>query len=165
MTASTEKQKTTATGRPVLAVVGAGSLVWGRSIVVDIMCNPDLVDAEIRLIDIMPDRLALVQEWLEFAKQVKGWGHSISAHTDLREGLRGVTACLTAISVGGDRQWRYDSMHPQLDGIFQTVGDTTGPGGAVRALRHAPALKKIAQTLVEVGAPSPILIQTTNQPK
>jgi alpha-galactosidase len=162
MTASTEKQKTTATGRPVLAVVGAGSLVWGRSIVVDIMCNPDLADAEIRLIDIMPDRLALVQEWLEFAKQVKGWGHSISAHTDLREGLRGVTACLTAISVGGDRQWRYDSMHPQLDGIFQTVGDTTGPGGAVRALRHAPALKKIAQTLVEVGAPSPILIQTTN---
>jgi hypothetical protein len=33
--------------------------VWGRSIVVDIMCNPDLADAEIRLIDIMPDRLAL----------------------------------------------------------------------------------------------------------
>jgi alpha-galactosidase/6-phospho-beta-glucosidase family protein len=59
MTASAEKQKTVATGRPVVAVVGAGSLVWGRSIVVDIMCNPDLADAEIRLIDIMPDRLAL----------------------------------------------------------------------------------------------------------
>jgi len=145
-----------------LAIVGAGSLVWGRSIVVDIMCNPDLAGAEIRLIDVLPDRLALVHEWLEFAKQAKSWGHALSAHTDLREGLRGVTACLTAISVGGDRLWRYDAMHPQLDGIFQPVGDTTGPGGAIRALRHAPALGKIARTLVAVGAPSPVLIQLTN---
>lgn len=147
---------------PILAIVGAGSLVWGRPIAVDLMSNPDLASAEIRLIDVLPDRLALVHEWLEFAKRAKGWTHRITAHTDLREGLRGVTGCLTAISVGGDRLWRYDATHPQLDGIFQPVGDTTGPGGAVRALRHAPALKLIATTLAEVGAPDPVLIQLTN---
>ena len=78
--------------RPVIALVGAGSLVWGRSIVVDIMSNPDLSDAEIRLIDILPDRLALLQEWLTFVQRAKGWKHRISAHTDLAEGLRGVHA-------------------------------------------------------------------------
>ena len=72
------------------------------------------------------------------------------------------TLCTTAISVGGDRMWRYDATHPQLDGIFQPVGDSTGPGGAVRALRHAPALRKIARTLAEVGAPNAVLIQLTN---
>jgi len=137
---------------PVLAIVGAGSLVWGRSIAVDLMSNPDLATAEIRLIDVLPDRLALVHEWLEFAKRAKGWTHRITAHTDLREGLRGFSGCLTAISIRGDRLWRYNATHPQLDGVFQPVGGIKGPGGAVRAPRHAPALKLIATTLAEVGA-------------
>jgi len=126
------------------------------------MTNSDLAEAEFRLIDVLPNRLALVHEWLEFAKLRKGWKHTISTYTDLREGLRGATACLTAIAVGGDRLWRYDAMHPQVDGIFQPVGDTVGPGGAVRALRHAPALRHVAITLAEVGSPNPVLLQLTN---
>lgn len=149
--------------RPVITIVGAGSLNWGRRIVVDILRNPDLNTCAIRLVDVDPDRLNLVLEWCEIARVVLGLeGVSITAHTDLRAGLAGATACLTAISVGGDRLWRYDVMHPQLDGVFQAVGDTTGPGGAVRALRHAPALRKIAQTLADVGAPNAVLIQLTN---
>ncbi len=147
---------------PVLTIVGAGSLNWGRHIVVDMMLNPDLVGAEIRLVDLNEKRLAMVLEWCEFARRRLGCGHKISAHTDLKEGLRGATACLTAIAVGGDRLWRYDSTHPQLDGIFQAVGDTTGPGGAIRALRHAPVMRGIAQTLAEVGALNALLLQLTN---
>jgi len=147
---------------PVIAIVGAGSLNWGCLIVVDILLNPDLQDAEIRLIDVLPERLAMVHAWCDFARRSLNGSQRITAHTDLREGLRGATACLTAISVGGDRLWRYDSMHPQLDGIFQPVGDTTGPGGAVRALRHAPAMRRIAQTLAEVGRPDALLLQLTN---
>ena len=149
-------------GKPVLAVVGAGSIVWGRSMVVDIFCNEDLKDAEIRLIDVNAERLALILEWIEFARVRMGGNHRVTAHVDLTEGLRGVTGCMTAISVGGDRLWRYDAMHPQLDGIFQSVGDTVGPGGAVRALRHAPALRRIAQELARVGQPGAVLIQLTN---
>lgn len=147
---------------PVLTIVGAGSINWGRHIVVDMMLNPDLSSAEIRLVDLNERRLAMVLEWCEFARRRLGCKHQISAYTDLKEGLRGATACLTAISVGGDRLWRYDSTHPQLDGIFQAVGDTTGPGGAIRALRHAPVIRGIAQTLAEVGAPNPLLLQLTN---
>lgn len=147
---------------PVLTIVGAGSLNWGRHIAVDMMLHPDLAGAEIRLVDLNEQRLAMVNEWCEFARRRLGCGHRISAHTDLKEGLRGATACLTAISVGGDRLWRYDSTHPQLDGIFQAVGDTTGPGGAIRALRHAPVMRSIAQTLAEVGAPDALLLQLTN---
>lgn len=148
--------------RPVVAIVGAGSLHWGRSIVVDLMSHPDLANAEIRLIDVLEDRLMLVHEWCEFARQRMGYSQNITAHTALREGLIGATACLIAISVGGDRLWRYDATHPQLDGIFQPVGDSTGPGGALRALRHAPALRKIGLTLAEVGHPGALLLQLTN---
>jgi len=126
------------------------------------MLHPDFAGAEIRLIDIAPERLALVAEWLEFARRRSGATCRLSAHTDLATGLRGCTGCLVAISVGGDRLWRYDAMHPQLDGIFQSVGDSTGPGGALRALRHAPPMVRIAETLAEVGAPDAVLIQLTN---
>lgn len=139
--------------RPVIAIVGAGSLTWGRRITVDLMLHPDLDNAEIRLVDVLEDRLALVHEWCELARKRIGTNQTLTAHTNLREGLKDVTACLTAISVGGDRLWRYDATHAQLDGIFQPVGDTTCFGGALRALRHAPAMKKIAETLSEVGHP------------
>ena len=147
---------------PVIAVVGAGSLVWGRRIVVDLLRNPDLDGAEIRLIDIDADRISLVLEWCRIAADRIGGSCQLSAHTELEEGLRGATACLTAISVGGDRLWRYDYLHPHLDGIFQPVGDTIGPGGTIRALRHAPALRTVAQTLADVGAPGALLLQLTN---
>jgi len=147
---------------PIIAIVGAGSIVWGRQTAIDILLHPDLCDAEIRLLDISRERLDLVHEWIEFARRCAGSKCRISSHTNLAEGLQNATACVTAISVGGDRLWRYDSMHPQLDGIFQPVGDTTGPGGAVRALRHAPALRNIAETLAKVGSPGALLLQVTN---
>jgi alpha-galactosidase len=148
--------------QPIIVIVGAGSLNWGRHIVVDLMLNPDLADAEIRLFDLNPERLAMVHEWCEFARRKLCTSHRISAHLDLKESLEDATACLVAISVGGDRLWRYDGTHPQLDGIFQAVGDTTGPGGAIRALRHAPAMRRIARTLAEVGSPNALLLQLTN---
>jgi alpha-galactosidase len=147
---------------PVIAVVGGGSMIWGRRIVVDLLLNPDLEGAQIRLVDIDSDRLALVGDWCRLVAKRLGVSHTITEHIDLAEGLKDATACLTAISVGGDRVWRYDYLHPQIDGIFQPVGDTTGPGGAIRALRHAPALRKIALTLAEVGAPNAFLLQLTN---
>lgn len=146
----------------MIAIVGAGSLNWGCGIVVDLLLNADLAEAQIRLIDIDEERLALVLEWCELARQRLQAGPQISAHTDLRDGLRGVTACLTAISVGGDRLWQYDATHPHLDGIFQPVGDTTGPGGAIRALRHAPVMQRIGRTLAEVAEPQALLLQLTN---
>ncbi len=126
------------------------------------MLNPDLQGAEIRLVDVRADRLAMVCEWCGLAGRRLGATHRITAHTDLRTGLHEATACLVAIAVGDDRLWRYDATHPQLDGIFQPVGDTTGPGGAVRALRHAPAILRIARTLAGVGAPNAVLLQLTN---
>lgn len=146
----------------MVAIVGAGSLNWGRSIVVDLLLNPDLAEAEIRLVDVLPERLALVHEWCELAVRRLGGKQRIVATTELADGLRGASACLSAISVGGDRMWRYDAMHPQLDGIFQPVGDTTGPGGALRALRHAPAMRRIGLTLAELGQPNALLLQLTN---
>lgn len=53
-------------------------------------------------------------------------------------------------------------MFPQIYGIYQPVGDTIGPGGLVRALRHAGPLLNIGRTMLAVSRPGAPLIQLTN---
>lgn len=147
---------------PVIAIVGAGSLVWGRQIALDLLLEPTLDGATIRLMDVDASRLALVHRYISLALQSRGWRKTVVATTDLDAALKGATHVVTGISVGGDALWRFDAMFPQIFGIYQAVGDTIGPGGAIRALRHAPPLMHIARTLARVGAPGATLIQVSN---
>lgn len=145
-----------------ITTIGAGSVVWGPTINIDMLLNPALDGAELMLMDINPETLALVQRLLDRLVAERGFAKTIRATTDLRLALAGADYVMTAISVGGDRLWRYDAIFPQVYGIFQPVGDTIGPGGLVRALRHAPPLLEIGRTMLEISTPGAPLLQLTN---
>jgi alpha-galactosidase len=145
-----------------IVTIGAGSVAWGPRISIDFLLNPALDGAELMLMDVDAEKVELVRRLLERLVDEQGFAKRVRATTDLREALTDADYVLTAISVGGDRLWRYDAMFPQIYGIFQPVGDTIGPGGLVRALRHAPALLKIGRTMLEVSKPNAPLIQLTN---
>jgi alpha-galactosidase len=104
----------------------------------------------------------LVRRLLERLVADYGFRKTIAATTDRTEALRDADYVLTAIAVGGDHLWRYDAMFPQIYGIFQPVGDTIGPGGLMRALRHAGPLREIGRTMLEVSKPGAPLLQLTN---
>ena len=145
-----------------IVTIGAGSVVWGPTINIDFLLNPALDGAELTLMDVNPESLGLVERLLNRLIDERGFDKTITATTDVREALTDANYALTAISVGGDRLWRYDSIFPQIYDVFQPVGDTIGPGGLVRALRHAPPLLEMGRTLRDVGAPGATLIQLTN---
>jgi len=145
-----------------ITTIGAGSVVWGPTVNIDLLLNPALDGAELMLMDVNPEGLELVQRLLDRLVAERGFAKTIRASTDPREALRGADYVLTAIAVGGDRLWRYDAIFPQIYGIFQPVGDTIGPGGLVRALRHAPPLLEIGRTMLEVSSPGATLLQLTN---
>jgi alpha-galactosidase len=149
-------------GHPIISIIGAGSINWGRQIAIDLMLDPTLDGAEIRLMDIDRERLDLVHRYLAAALAAHGWRKTLAATCELDTALRGATHLITGISVGGDHLWRFDAMFPQIWGIYQAVGDTVGPGGAIRALRHAPPMMRIARTLAQVGAPGATVLQVTN---
>jgi len=145
-----------------ITTVGAGSLVWGPTINVDFLLNPALDGAELMLMDVDAATLASVQALLERLVAERGLRKTVAATTDLTAALRDADYVVAAISVGGDRLWRYDPIFPQIYGIFQPVGDTIGPGGLARALRHAPALLRIGRTMLAVAKPGAPLIQLSN---
>lgn len=146
----------------IIPIVGAGSLNWGRQIALDLLLDTTLDGAEIRLMDIDSDRLNLVYRYVSDACAAFGWKKTVTATTDLNEALTHATHVVTGISVGGDHLWRFDAMFPQIWGIYQSVGDSIGPGGAIRALRHAPPLMHVARTLARRGKPGATIIQVSN---
>lgn len=145
-----------------IVTIGAGSIVWGSQVTTDFLLNPNLDGAELMLMDVNADSLALVKGYLERLVREQSFAKTIRATTDLREALKGADYVMVAVSVGGDRLWRYDAMFPQIEGIYQPVGDTTGPGGLIRSLRHAPVMLEIGRTMLEVSNPGAVMIQLTN---
>jgi alpha-galactosidase len=145
-----------------ITTIGAGSVAWGPTINTDFLLNPALDGAELMLMDVNPETLALVERYLGRLVDEHRFRKTIRATTDLTAALRGADYVLTAISVGGDRIWRYDVLFPQIYGIFQPVGDTIGPGGLMRALRHGPPLLEVGRKMLEVSKPGAPLIQLTN---
>jgi alpha-galactosidase len=145
-----------------IATIGAASVVWGPTINTDFLLNPALDGTDLILMDINAEALLLVERYLKRLVRERGFHKTIRATTDLDAALRDADYVLTAISVGGDRLWRYDAIFPQIDGIFQPVGDTVGPGGLMRALRHAGPLLQIARRMRDIGHPDVVLLQLTN---
>jgi alpha-galactosidase len=145
-----------------IVTIGAGSVAWGPIINTDFLLNPDLDGAELMLMDISAENLGRVQRLLERYIRERGFNKTIKATTNLEEALKDADYVITAISVGGDHLWRYDSMFPQIYSVYQPVGDTIGPGGLVRALRHAGPLLQIGRMMREVSKPDVTMIQLTN---
>lgn len=85
---------------PKITMIGAGSVVFARRLMIDILSWPELQDAEISLMDIDEERLELVGAFVRKAVAARGLGAKVGATTDRRRALDGADYVITAISVG-----------------------------------------------------------------
>jgi alpha-galactosidase len=109
-----------------ITIVGAGSHVFARRLVGDILTWPSLSGATITLMDVNPDALELMAALARrMVKELKVEA-KIEATTDLRAAVEGANYVITAIRVGTSRAF---VDVPMKYGIDQAVGDTAGPGG------------------------------------
>lgn len=126
---------------PVITFIGAGSTVFTRSLVGDILSVPELASAELRLFDIDEDRLALSEATV---RALAGQLHArptIIATTDRVRALDGADFAFNTIQVAGFRPGTVlDFEIPRRYGLRQTIGDTLGIGGIMRALRTIPVI-------------------------
>ncbi len=146
-----------------ITLVGAGSVVFSKSLICDILQFPALAGSTICLMDIDPSRLAAAEKLARRIVAQLGVKARIEATTDLRKACAGAKFAITAIQVGGYKPSTVvDFEIPAKYGVQQTIADTLGVGGVFRALRSIPELVKVARALQEVGAADPVLLNYTN---
>ena len=131
---------------PRITIVGGGSHQWTPKLLVDFVNTPALRDAEIVLHDIDPVPIPRMVELAAHLAARRGIGLSATGTTDRRAALGGADFVVVNISTGGFASMRHDLEIPERHGVRQSVGDTVGPGGVLRALRNIPVFLDIAAT-------------------
>jgi alpha-galactosidase len=146
---------------PKVAMVGAGSAVFARQIITDILAIVGLDRGVFALVDVDPVRLELARQIAERLVELSGKDWTVEASTDRLEVLRETDYVVNSIEVAGLKHVRHDYDIPLTYGIDQCIGDTIGPGGIFKALRTGPAWLDIVAD-VERVAPRAIVLNHTN---
>ena len=144
-----------------IVFIGAGSLVFTRNLVRDIMTFPAFDDCEIALVDIDEKRLGYAKEAAETVIAAGGHNAVVTATADRREALPGADGVLITVLQGGVDVWRYDIEIPKKYGVDICVGDTRGPSGIFRFLRTAPLMLEIIRDVEEL-CPDAVVLNYTN---
>ena len=145
-----------------ITFIGAGSTVFARNLLQDLFTFPELHDARIALMDIDPVRLADTEAVANLLADRAGAHPTIEATTDLRRALDGADYAINMIQVGGYRPSTViDFEVPKRYGLRQTIGDTLGIGGIMRALRTIPVMLDMARNMEEC-CPDVLFLNYTN---
>ncbi len=146
---------------PRVTIIGGGSYQWTPKLLVDFVNAPALRDAEIVLHDIDPVPLPRMMELAGHLAGIRGSGLTACTTTDRRVALEGADFVVVNISTGGFASMRHDLEIPARHGVMQSVGDTVGPAGILRALRNIPVFLDIAADMAE-QCPDAWLLNLTN---
>jgi len=144
-----------------IAMIGAGSLVFCKTLMADFLATPALAGSEYRLMALTHTRLDKMQAFVQRMIKDNGIQATVTATTDRREALQGADYVVVMIQSGGVAEFRQDYEIPMKYGVDQCIADTLGPGGVFRALRHIPNLVEIAKEMREL-CPNAILFNYAN---
>jgi len=144
---------------PRISFIGC-STAWIPTVATDLMCVFE-EPIEFRLIDLNPDAAKLGAEWIEAATKHRSRKDTAIPTTDRREGITDADAVIIALAVGGLDAMEQDLLIPEKYGILTTVGDTTGPSGWARAIRHIPAFRGFAEDIRQ-QCPTAFVVSYTN---
>lgn len=146
--------------RTRICFVGGGSFNWTPRLLADLALTPDLAGTVV-LHDRNAAALETMQRLGRMIVRAADADLVIEVSDDPREALAGAEFVLVTISTGGLEAMRHDLAIPLKYGIYQSVGDTVGPGGLARALRNIPVMVNLAWTMEQV-CPDAWLLNLTN---
>jgi alpha-galactosidase len=147
---------------PKITFVGAGSTVFAKNLIGDIVSYPELADATLVLFDIDAGRLATSEIVARKLVQSANAHCPIEVSTDRRQALADADYVICMIQVAGYKPGTViDFEIPKKYGLRQTIADTLGIGGIMRGLRTIPVLIDIAKDMEDV-CPDAILLNYVN---
>jgi alpha-galactosidase len=147
---------------PVITLLGAGSTVFAKNLLGDILSYPELRDCTIRLHDINEERLATSNVVAHRVAEFYGASPKIESSLDRRQALDGADYAISMFQVGGYKPGTVTDFEiPRKYGLRQTIGDTLGIGGIMRGLRTIPVLLDMCADMEEL-CPDVTFLQYVN---
>lgn len=144
-----------------IAFIGGGSVQWTARLLIDMALTDALTGADLVLQDIDADALDLMRQAGNKALGELGRDLRLSTTTDRATALQGADFVILCVGIGGLKAMRNDIEIPRRYGIAQSVGDTVGPGGLARGLRHIPFAVTVAREMEQL-CPNAWLLNLTN---
>lgn len=145
-----------------IVFIGAGSTVFARNLMGDILSFPELSSSTIVLHDISEERLRTSEIVGHKIIETLGVTAKIEATTDRRAALDGANYVITMFQVGGYKPSTViDFEIPKKYGLEQTIADTLGVGGIMRGLRTIPVILDICRDMEEL-CPDALLLNYVN---
>jgi alpha-galactosidase len=136
---------------PKIAMIGAGSTVFAKNLLGDILSFPELAESHVALMDIDAERLRVSEIVAHKVGTAVGSHPKITAHTDRRAALEGADYVINMIQVGGYEPGTViDFEIPKKYGLRQTIADTLGIGGIMRGLRTIPVMVDMCRDMEEL---------------
>jgi alpha-galactosidase len=134
-----------------IVFIGAGSTVFAKNLLGDILSFPELAHADIRLHDIDAERLRTSEIMAHKVAQALNAQPKIMATTDRRAALEGADYAINMIQVAGYKPGTVvDFEIPKKYGLRQTIADTLGIGGIMRGLRTIPVMLDMCRDMQEL---------------
>ena len=133
---------------PKISFIGAGSTVFAKNLLGDILSYPELAESHISLFDIDPERLETSEVVARKVADTLGAGARIEATTDRERSLDGADYAICMIQVGGYEPGTVTDFEiPKRYGLRQTIADTLGIGGIMRGLRTIPVMVEMVRDM------------------
>jgi alpha-galactosidase len=149
-------------GQPRIAFIGAGSTVFMKNIVGDILQRPATSGVTIALMDINPERLAESETVAKRMIAQLGVPAKVETYSNQRRALDKANFVVVAFQIGGFEPCTVTDFEvPKKYKLRQTIADTLGVGGIMRGLRTVPHLWKICEDMMQV-CPDAIMLQYVN---
>jgi alpha-galactosidase len=147
---------------PKIAFIGAGSTIFAKNLLTDILSFSELATAHISLHDIDEARLRTSERVAHKVAEVLGAHPIIEATLERAHALEGADYVITMFQIGGYRPSTViDFEIPKKYGLRQTIADTLGVGGIMRALRTIPVLLDMCRQMASL-CPGAVLLQYVN---
>lgn len=143
------------------AFIGAGSFVFTRNIVRDLLTFPAFYDAEFCLMDTDPERLEAIYECCQRIVTASNKPAKLTTTLSRKEALTGADGVLCTVFNGGIDIWRHDIEIPKKYGVDINVGDTRSVSGIFRALRNIPLMLEICRDIKKY-CPNAVFLNYTN---
>jgi alpha-galactosidase len=144
-----------------ISLIGAGSVVFSKQLMVDILSFPEFADCIFCLEDIDPERLSIIKKVAEMFVTQRNCSAKIETCTTIPDAVKGADFIINMVQVGGFKSTLADFEIPANYGLKQTIADTMSVGGIFRALRTMPVMDEICKAIEQYN-PDAYFLNYTN---